>query len=186
MISRQRHVDIAPARTTVTHGAGGVAYLRSPVPLSSYPDRVSDCLERWAEAVPESRVARSACSRWTVASPHVRRRPGSRPIDCGWSARSRPVHRASDRDSFRQRNRSRHRSDGGHVRRHPLRADRPCVFSAVARFRHSAVPVRCAPAWTRVRRRRQTLRSRPAELVSAERRGHLWFPRRTRGWGSFR
>ena len=50
---RVRQVRVAPAAVDVRHAAGGVVYMKSRHPLSPYPVRLTDCLDRWAVEAPD-------------------------------------------------------------------------------------------------------------------------------------
>src|SRR5713101_6627785 len=51
--SPDRPLQLGPTDVTVERRAGGVIHLRSPHPLGSYPRRLTERLEHWAERAPE-------------------------------------------------------------------------------------------------------------------------------------
>jgi feruloyl-CoA synthase len=60
------HARILPADTIIEYGPDGVLYARSPHPLGTYPDKITERLEHWAARTPERPflVRRDTSGRW--------------------------------------------------------------------------------------------------------------------------
>src|SRR5690606_41457320 len=50
---RYRSVALGPKQIVVEPRDNGITYVRSPIPLSDYPERITDKLLYWAEKAPE-------------------------------------------------------------------------------------------------------------------------------------
>ena len=50
---RVRPVHLGPIGSTVRRGADGAVYLNAIQELGDYPDRITDCLDRWAGEAPD-------------------------------------------------------------------------------------------------------------------------------------
>jgi feruloyl-CoA synthase len=61
-----RPIRIAPSDSVVRRGEHGVLYMRSPVALGPYPDKLTERLEYWAQAAPERTflAQRTASGEW--------------------------------------------------------------------------------------------------------------------------
>ncbi|MBV8903238.1 MAG: AMP-binding protein, partial [Acidobacteriia bacterium] len=48
-----RHVRIAPSEVVIERAPGGMIYARSPHPLGSYPEKLTESLDHWAAVAPD-------------------------------------------------------------------------------------------------------------------------------------
>lgn len=91
-----REVRLGPSDVTLDRRPNGVIYVRSPHPLGPYPEKMTECLDHWAEAAPErtflaQRAADGNWRRLTYRDARAQaRRVGQALVNRGLSA-ERPV-----------------------------------------------------------------------------------------------
>ena len=91
MRRRVRPVNVAHLQAIFDHRETGVTFVRSPDPLGSYPVRVTDRLEIWAERVPD-RIFLAQRNRYgRLATNHLCRNMAEGAADCRWTPWFRPL-----------------------------------------------------------------------------------------------